>query len=487
MQPQLLFLNYMYPYLSRLLLRLLVAICFLPTCLYAQSSPQAADTLRLSLQQAQDYAIAHNLNVANAKANVDYAQQKVNELKAIALPQVSGSMQYNYNLQLPAQLVPSDAFGFPPFFALAGGDTLYLAQSSDEQPEFQRLTFGTKNSLSLNIAANQLIFDGSYTLGMKAVAMFIDRSKHGVTKSENEVRISVTDAYTMTLLAQSNIGILQKNIGVLKKVLYETTEFNKAGFVEQLDVDRLQLSLSNLEVQVKAIQRNAELALGLLKFHLGLDLTAPLKLTDTLDGLLSDTEKELATPTLNYVREGIANRYEIKALQTEKTFASLDIQQIKAKYLPTVAGFFQTQAVFQSNGFNLFNTQNWIPSTFLGLQVSVPIFDGFQKRAQIAQRVILKDQVLIQENLMQQVIAMQVAQAHTQYLSAYETYQSQQKNIALAQKIYDITLIKYKEGVGSSLEVTDAESKLFESQSIYTKNLYDLVVAKNALYKAIGR
>ncbi|MBK8471275.1 MAG: TolC family protein [Sphingobacteriales bacterium] len=177
----------------------------------------------------------------------------------------------------------------------------------------------------------------------------------------------------------------------------------------------------------------------------------------------------------------------MKSLQTEKTFADLDIQQIKAKYLPTVAGFFQTQAAFQSDGFNIFKFNSWIPSTFVGLQASIPIFDGFQKRAQIAQRVILKDQVLLQENLMQQVIAMQVAQAHTQYLSAYEAYRSQEKNIELAQKIYNVTLTKYKEGVGSSLEVTDAESKLFESQALYVKNRYDLVASKNALYKAIGR
>jgi outer membrane protein len=468
-----------------------IALCIslLPTSLLqAQSSAQNNnDTLKLSLKQAQEYALAHNLNISNAKANVSYAHEKVNELKGIALPQVSGNLQYLYNIQLPAQLVPSDAFGFPPFLALASGDTLYLAQASGEQPEFQKLTFGTKNNLSLNVAVSQLIFDGSYTLGMKAVNMFIDRAQHGVTKSENDIKQAVIDAYTMTLLAKDNVNILNKNIAILKKILNETSEFNKAGFVEQLDVDRLQLSLSNLQVQIKTAERNAELALGLLKFHLGIDLNTPLALTDSLNGLLSDTEKELAVSPLQYVKEAIANRYEIKALQTEKTFADLDIQQIKAKYLPTVAAFLQTQAAFQSDGFNIFKTQSWIPSTYIGLQVSVPIFDGFQKRAQIAQRVILKDQVFYQEDLMQQVIAMQVAQAHTQYVSAYESYKMQQKNIELAQKIHNVTLIKYKEGVGASLEVTDAESKLFEAQAIHIKMLYDLVVAKNALYKAIGR
>lgn len=446
-----------------------------------------SDTLELSLEQAQIYALAHNININNAKANVNYAQEKVKELKGIALPQVDGNLQYIHNIQLPAQLVPSDAFGFPPFFALANGDTLFLAQASGEQPEFQKLTFGTKNNLSLNVAVRQLIFDGSYTLGMKAVTMFIDRAQHGVTKTENEIRQSVIDAYTMTLLTQENISILSKNTTILKKILLETSEFNKAGFVEQLDVDRLQLSLSNLEVQLKTATRNAALAVGLLKFHLGLDPNTPIKLTNNLKGLLSDTEKELAVSATQYINEGIANRYEIKALQTEKTFADLDIQQIKAKYLPTVAAFFQTQAAFQSNGLNIFKTQSWIPSTYIGLQVSVPIFDGFQKRAQIAQRAILKEQVLYQENLMQQVIALQVAQAHTQYISAYESYKAQQKNIALAQKIYDTTIIKYKEGVGSSLEVTNAESQLFEAQALATKNLYDLVTAKNALYKALGR
>ena len=169
-------------------------------------------------------------------------------------------------------------------------------------------------------------------------------------------------------------------------------------------------------------------------------------------------------------------------LQIQNTFRDLDIKQIKAKYLPSVVGFASGNLSYQGDNLNLFKSERWLPSSVLGLQASVPIFDGFLKKAQIQQRVILQKQAFKQEELFKRGVWLQI-----KYLSAYESLNSQRDNIKLAEKIYNVTLEKYKAGIGSSLEIINAEAKLYETQGLYIKALYDLVAAKAALDKAVGR
>ncbi len=451
------------------------------------NTPITTDTLKFSLAEAQKYAIEHNLLAKMAELDVNTAQEYIKEIKSIGLPQVSGSVGYTYNIQLPAQLVPADAFGFPPFIPLADGDTLYVAQSGSSSGEFTRLTFGTKNNLSVGLKASQLIFDGSYTLGLKAADHFVERAQNAGNITEYGIKSNVTDAYTTTLLLSENIGVFKKNISTLEKVLYETGEYQKAGFAEKLDVDRLTLSLANLKTKLKALERNKDLAIGLLKFHMGIDFQQPIGLNEKLADLIKDSKKDLSTPLMVHIGEAWKNRAEMRTFVTEKIFADLDLKQTKAKYLPNVVGFLQTQASFQSNGFNVFSGNNWVTSALVGLQVNVPIFDGFQKKAQYGQRLISQQKLFKQEEQLKQVLVLQVAQAYTQYVSAQEALETQQNSIDLAQKIYDTALVKYKAGVGASLEITDAESKLYETQALFINALYDLVAAKNALYKAMGK
>lgn len=467
---------------------LLLAIsCGITNAKAQKAALTPTDTLYFSLAEAQKYAAEHNLRIQMGNLDVNTAQEYVREIKSIGLPQVSASAGYTYNIQLPAQLVPADAFGFPPFIPLADGDTLYVAQNNNNTGEFTRLTFGTKNNLSIALKASQLIFDGSYTLGLKAADHFVERAQNAGRITEYEIKTNITDAYTTALLVQENIGVFKKNITTLEKVLYETSEYQKAGFAEKLDVDRLTLSLANLRTKLKAFERNAELAIGLLKFHMGIDLQQPIVLRDKLLDFIKDSQKDLTVPLSIYISEAWKNRAEMRTFDTEKIFAELDIKQIKAKYLPNVVGFLQTQAAFQSNGFNVFKTNNWVTSALVGLQVNVPIFDGFQKKAQYAQRLISQQKLFKQEEQLKQVLVLQIAQAHTQYISAKEALDAQQNSIDLAQRIYDTALVKYKAGVGASLEITDAEAKLYETQALYISALYDLVTAKNALYKALGR
>ncbi|MCB0515456.1 MAG: TolC family protein [Chitinophagales bacterium] len=447
----------------------------------------AQNVMSFSLEEAQNYAEKHHLTLENSALNIEKAKGQVNEIKSIGLPQVNASLQYIYNLKLPAQLIPSDAFSFPPLLPLANGDTLYLAQSSGESSEeFTKLTFGTKNSLGISLEASQLLFDGSYLLGLKAANLFVAQAKQQNKLDVYQVRNAIAEAYTTTLLARESITLLDNNINLLQKIFTETQAYYQEGFIEQLEVDRLELSLTNLKTRKQSALRAAALSEAALKFQMGLPVSQAIELTDNLEGLSSETAALVATDVNVFQEEAQKNRLELQLLKTQNEFRDLDIRQIKAKYLPNVAAFFQANSNFQDDGFHVFNGQYWIPSSLVGLRVSVPIFDGNQKKAQIQQRKILQTQAFNQENLFKQSVALEVTQSYTQFVSAYENWQTQVKSMKLAQKIYDVSVEKYRTGVGSSLEVTDAESKLFETQSLYIQSLYELSAAQISLEKATG-
>lgn len=469
---------------------LIFILLFLPLQFIAVQAQNtvSSDTVKLSLAEAHAFAVKNNLNNQISWMRVDAARGQVREVKSIGLPQVKASANYNFNAILPSSLVPADAFGFPPILPLANGDTLFIAQTpSEEKPEFMKLKFGTKNNIGFGLEATQLFFDGAYTLGLEAANLFIDQAKLSAEQNEYELKATITDAYFGALLLQENIDLLNKNVQVLSRVLNETSEFVKAGFAEQIEVDRLTLSKANLQTQVLQLERSYQIALDALRFTIGMDATQPVYLTEKLSNYLANAEQQIAVDFNALYAESLSKRKEMPLLQIQNTFRDLDIKQIKAKYLPSVVGFASGNLSYQGDNLNLFKSERWLPSSVLGLQASVPIFDGFQKKAQIQQRVILQKQAFKQEELFKRGVWLQIKQAQTKYLSAYESLNSQRDNIKLAEKIYNVTLEKYKAGIGSSLEIINAEAKLYETQGLYIKALYDLVAAKAALDKAVGR
>ncbi len=427
-----------------------------------------AEILSFTLAEAQAYALEHNLNAKNAKASIRSAKGQVTEVTGLGLPQINGTVNYQRNIKQPISLVPAQFF-----------------DPSAPEGTFSELVFGTKNNLTATIQATQLVFDGSYLLGLKAAKLFVERARMSAAQTNVDIQKSVADAYIAALVSKENLKILDKNIKVLNRILFETTELYKNGFAEQLDVDRLKLSLSNLEAQVKSSERLAEISLNLLKYQMGLDLNQLVNLTDTMEGFIEDAEKVVATDVVSLQNEALQKRVELKALAIEKVFSDLDAKRIRVLYLPNLTAFLNGQTSFQSNDFDIFNTK-WLPAVSAGLNLNIPIFDGFQKRGQMQQKKVVQEQVLNQQEFTRQSILFEVLQAKTNYSTAFEQLQSQKNNLELADKIYQTTLIKYKEGVGSSLEVTNAETALYETQGLYIQALYDLVVAKTNLEKALG-
>lgn len=442
----------------------------------------------LSLDAAIDYALQNSINVKNAQIQVADAEEQVKERLSIGLPKLSASLGYNYYIDIPTSILPPF---FPETeFALAQnvdptGNPIPVqvtkldANGNPVFGEAQEIQFGLRHNFTAGAQLQSLLFDWTYLTGVRAAREFRDYTAESYKVTQREVRNQVIDAYLPALILQENVSILDSNLMNLKRLKFETEENYKAGFVEQLDVDRLTLSIANLEVQKEALIRQQETVENALKLAINMDADADIKLTDKIDDLMQEPTAEDLTGNIDY-----SKRPEMAVINKGLELADLNIEVNKAGYYPSFSGFFSYQQQYQgdklSDGF-------WFPTTIVGLQANIPIYSGGLRKAQVQRAELTKQTNLLQKDQFERGVTMEIQTARINYLSARDRVDNQQENLDLANRIYDTTKIKYKEGVGSSIEITTAEQQLYQTQQAYTSALYDLLVAKFALQRAIGK
>jgi|TARA_B110000902_G_scaffold147180_1_gene169758 outer membrane protein TolC len=429
------------------------------TLLSFQVSFGQAD-LSLSLDQALDMALQKNTTLLNAALDIDYAETQVNEIKAQGLPQISGSADFNHTFIIPTQIIPGDFVGQP-------GTTIATQ-------------FGVPFNANVGIGANQLLFDGSFFLGLKAASEFVKISELSASASEIDIREGVTKAYYMALISQQNIVQLNTSLANIKKLQSETDQLYNAGFAEKLDVDRLTLSVSNMEININKLQNQAKLAKQLLLNSIGIDVNQDLTLTSVMP------EEPITDSALAGFNAD--NRIEIQLINQQQELNQLSLKRYKMGYIPNLYGNFSYgTSTFASDG--EFNTlgNDWFGNGRYAVSLNVPIFDGFYKKAKMDQVKIdiektqnTKQQALLSMNL-------QVSQAKTNYTNALKSIELQKGSQTLAESIYNTTTIKFKEGIGSSFEMINAESELTQAKTNYLNALYELNVARIDLNKALGK
>ncbi len=415
--------------------------------------------LSLSLDQALEMALRKNTTMLNAALDIDYAETQVNELKAQGLPQVSGSADFSHTFKIPTQIIPGDFVGQP-------GTTIATQ-------------FGVPFNVNVGVGASQLLFDGTFFLGLKAASEFVNISKLSASASEIDIKEGVTKAYYMALISQQNIGQLSASLANIKKLQSETEQLYKAGFAEKLDVDRLTLSVSNLEININKLQNQAKLAKQLLLNTIGVDVNQELTLTSKIPGEpTSDSYAAVFNPD---------NRIEIKLIDQQQELNQLNLKRYKMGYFPSLYGNFSYgSSTFASDGKFGELGDDWYGNGRYAVSLNVPIFDGLYKKAKMDQAKIdfkktenTKQQALLGMNL-------QVGQAKTNYLNALKTIELQKKSQDLAESIFNTTKIKFTEGIGSSFEMINAESELTQANTNYLNALYELNIARIDLNKALG-
>jgi outer membrane protein TolC len=410
----------------------------------------------MSLEDCIQYAHANHPEIALAQLEIRDADWQIRENTATAMPHFNAGVNYLYYLKQPA--IPADAFGF----------------SADPGT---KLTFALKNSLTGTVGVNQLLFSRSYLVGVRAAREYRNYVDLNLEAAKARLRNSVRDAYMPALLVDENIEIIDRNIEVQQKLFRETQEVFKAGFAEQLDVDRLQYILGTLSIQRDNLVRQREILIDVLQFAMDMPVQEEIELADDLTELLDEYTSLNPDQKLDYTQ-----RADYVALLKVRELNEFQVELYRKTWLPNLSGFAEYRPSYQGND-KLF----WIPSAVVGLQLNIPIYDGGFAKAKRERAIVAALKVDVQKETMEHAFDLEIETARKQYANARTRLENEQRNLDLAQKIYDTSQTKFSAGVGSSVEVTQAQAGLYQSQSTFIQARYDLLQAYVALKKALGQ
>jgi len=428
----------------------------------AQQKQTPAGPYNFSLADCINYAYEHQDSVKNAQLDLKNSDYTIKELIGQGLPQITGSASFQDYLKIPVTLIPGDFFGQPGTYV--------------------PLKFGVTYQSALGLNLDQKLFDPSYLISLKNRGIYTELFTKNLARTKIQTNVNVTKAYYQVLVSNEQIKLLDANLAQLKLQLDQTTQSNKQGFVEKIDVDRLAVSYNNLVTNRENVVRSLVLNYELLKFQMGMPIAQDIVLTDKLEDVkLNGADAAIATDTTFY-----KNRVEYSLLQTNEHLNQIDLKRRKALFLPTVSFFGSISSSYQDNSFsNLYSTN--FPSSYIGLRLSMPIFTGLQHTYQIKQAQIALQKA--QNNLddAKNAFTLQASVARTTYMNSLQSLNNQKRNQELAREVLRVSKIKYQQGVGSSLEVTQAQTALENADNDYIQALYNTLVNKVDLDKAYGK
>ena len=422
----------------------------------------------MSLQQAIDYALKNGYSVQNAASDIDIARKKVTELRGIGIPQLNVDGAYQNFIDVPVSVIEAGAFN------PAAPPGTYL-----------RIPFGVKHNMSYGYTASWLAFNGEYLVGLQASKAYVDLSKTNLRKSEIEIKESVTRAYQTVLVLYENKRILNENIASLEKSIAQTEAFYREGFIEELDVDRLKLLKQTLSITLSTLEQQTALAEKLLKFNMGYDVNTAIELSDKLNDQIESAKTGVdALPTFD-IKSNIDNILLDQALNLQK----LELKRQQSAFLPTLSTFYSWKESRVTNeGDKLFDPMFRVPGgTLWGVNLGVPIFKGFSQRSRVQQARLNMQKLETTQKQARQGLELQAAQSYTTYATALKNYNQSKESVALAQRILDRAQIKFKEGIGSSIELIQSENDLLNAQASFVEAARQLLDSRVSLDKNLNK
>jgi len=439
---------------------LIILVLFSVDKLKAQNKD--ASTYSVTLEQAIDFAIQNQPSVLNASLEQEIARKKVNELTGLGLPQISGSVDAKDYLRVPTVVIPAIAFGGP-------------------EGVIQTAQFGLQYEASAGLNASQLLFDGSYFVGLKASKTYAELARKNYQQTKIETALQVSKAYYNVLVNAERMDLLNANVERIKKLRDDTKAFFDNGFVEKIDFDRMDITYNNIVTEKTKTEKLLELGKLLLKYQMGMDMNANLTLTDDLKNIKFD-ESLPADQQTDYTK-----RIEYSVLQTTQRLQELDLKKNRVAYLPNLVLYGGLSTHAYRFDFDFFDSDKaWYPAAVVGATLSIPIFDGFQKNARIQQSKLNLKKIENNFKSLEQGISLEISTAKVNLQNSILSLETQRKNRELAEEVSRVSKIKYDQGVGSNLEVTTAETSLKEAETNYYSALFDALVAKVDYQKATG-
>jgi outer membrane protein TolC len=412
-----------------------------------------------SLEEAIIFGLENNYTAQSAEKEVEKTLKQRWEIIAQGLPQLSANVDYQNLLERPVTLLPAE---------LAGG----------EPGTFVPVRFGTQHSLAGTATWNQLIFDGSYIVGVQSAKTLLQISRNAKTKTDLSVKESIITAYGNVLLAEESVQILEKNVNSIDKNFTDTQKIFETGFAEEEDVEQLEITLLGLQNNLNRSRRMMDIAYEMLNLTLGLPTNTDLTLTEDLDGLamkyydLNLLAKEIP------IEENIDYRIAANNAEAARIFVRLE----KAKALPSVTGFLNYGVQGFSEEFTFFNRdQDYFNQSIMGVSLNIPIFSSGLRGAKTQQMKIEYEQALLELKDTENRISLEINSAKNDYEYSLENYEAQKKNLALAERIENKNQIKFFEGLSGSFELSEAQRQLFAVQQDLLQSMLEVITAKAAL------
>lgn len=414
---------------------------------------------KLSLADAIEFGLENNTDFKNTQLDAEIRKEFAFEVMTEGFPKINVNLDYGFAFEQQVSIIPAGVFG----------------------PQEQEFIFAQPQTANITADVSQLIFDARYIYGLKARTALIATANFQVEQARINTTEDISKAYYGALISQQAYELLSQNEATLQNILNETRATYQEGLIDELSVNRLELNMSNLLTQIEKQENQWENALLNLKYVIGMPNDSLISLNEDfnnmIDGLSFDVS-EKADPN---------NRVETKLLANKAELQKYDIKQARSNYFPSLYAYAFYGTLAQRQNFSFFNTDlQWYDFGTVGFTLKIPVFDGLKSKSQVQQRKLELEKILNNQANIQQVIDLQLTTAQNNMANAISEYNTQKENLALANKILDKTIIMFNEGVGSSFELSQAQQEYTNTMINYTQSLYNLLIAKLEVNKALG-
>ncbi|HRI25704.1 MAG TPA: TolC family protein [Ferruginibacter sp.] len=415
-----------------------------------------------TVKQAVDYAKQNSVQVKNALLDILVQKQVNREVTSIAMPQIGGTAGITDYIDIPTTLVPAQFFGGNP-------------------GEFAPVKFGTKWNSSVSLALSQIVFDGQVFIALKARNGTISLQERIAELTEENIRANVYKVYYQLVAGKVQIALLDANMARLEKLKHDVQIMFDNGFTEKIDIDKLSVQIANLQTEKLKADNMLRNGYSGLKLLMGMPIKDSLVLTDTLD------DNQIKDGVLEASQFKYSDRRDYQISDITNQLNKLNVRRYNLSQIPTfsLVGSYSKQA--QRDKFNIFGKGDWFTTSYIGLQMHLPIFNGFYLQSKKSQARLQLQKSQNQTEALKISIDRELESSKDNFVSAIATMDFQKKNMALAEKVYEQTKKKYEIGTGSATEINTAQLDLKTAQTNYITALYEAIIAKIDFLKATGK
>jgi outer membrane protein len=424
------------------------------------------EILKLSLSEAQDYALQNSRTMKNARIDIKSADKKIWETIAMGLPQLNLSANYQHQFVVPELSFGSylDPASLPEGY-ITNTDIINAYKPS---PKVQ---LGVPDNTTFDFTLSQLIFSGEYIVGLQATKIFKEISVNSLAKTESVTKETVAGTYYLYLVLGESLRVLNESLTTVDQTYNDALKLNKQGFNEETDVDQIKISLSNLQRLVASVKAQREVSLQLLKYQLGIEISKPVELTDSLTSMIREGNIQyLSAPMFDY-----AKSIDYKIVQNLESSSALFVRREQAKYLPAISAFYRRHEQTHQPSFN------FAVKDVVGVGLNVPLFTSGTRTSKVGQAKFDLEKARINTENAAQGLMLEFETALTTYKTAYGNFLTNSESIVLSRKVYLKTLVKYKEGVSTSFELAQNQSQFLTTEQAYYTSILTLLNAKAKL------